>query len=86
MTVGAGPVRVAINNAGSPHQGFHPAGFHGWLALKTHVIETPAYEGAFLVRAKRLDRAGVIRFGATPADNAPVLVLRESTVVNGRGT
>ncbi len=84
MTVGTGPVRLAINNAGNPHRGFHPAAYHGWLALKTHIIETPAYDGPFLVRAQRLDRSGTIRFGPTPAEAAPLLVLR--AMHPGRGS
>jgi hypothetical protein len=31
MALGTGPVRVAINNAGDPRHGFHPAAFSGWL-------------------------------------------------------
>lgn len=84
MVVGKGPVRVGIDNAGSPRQGFHPAGYHGWLALKTHIVETPAYQGPFLVRTKRLDRPGVIRFGGTPAETAPLLILRGS-IPSGAG-
>jgi hypothetical protein len=53
MEVGTGPVRVGSDAAGNPHQGFHPSGYpHGWLALKTHIVTTPAYQGPFLVRAK----------------------------------
>jgi hypothetical protein len=74
MTVGTAPARVSIDNAGDPHHGFHPAGYHGWLALKTHFVSTPAYQGPFLVRAKRLDRPGVIRLGGTPSQAAPLLV------------
>jgi hypothetical protein len=84
MEVGTGPVRVGSDDAGNPHQGFHPSGYHGWLALKTHIVMTPAYDGPFLVRAKRLDRAGEIRFGATPAENAPLLVL--GAMHPGRGS
>jgi hypothetical protein len=85
MEVGNGPVRVGIDNAGSPRQGFHPAGYHGWLALKTHIIMTPAYQGSFLVRVKRLDRPGVIRVGATPTDTAPLLILGGPVSVGAGG-
>jgi hypothetical protein len=74
MAIGAGPVRVAINNAGNPHQGFHPAAFRGWLALKTHFFSSPSYQGPFLVRAKRLDHPGLVTLGATPTEAAPLLV------------
>jgi hypothetical protein len=85
MVVGRGPVRVGIDNVGNPHQGFHPAGDHGWLALKTHFVETPALHGPFLVRAERLDQPGVIRIGSTPADWAPLLVLGGRASVGGSG-
>jgi hypothetical protein len=85
MVVGTGPVRLGVDDAGNPRQGFHPAGDHGWLALKTHLAETPAHEGPFLVRPERLDRSGVIRIGDTPADNAPLLVLGSPTPVGARG-
>ncbi|HEY3578266.1 MAG TPA: hypothetical protein VGK68_09805 [Gaiellaceae bacterium] len=81
--MGSGPVRVGVDNAGNPHQGFHPASYHGWLALKTHIVEPPAYHGPFLVRARRLDQPGVIRFGPTPAANAPLLALGGSIPVGG---
>ncbi|HYY33022.1 MAG TPA: hypothetical protein VE693_05485 [Gaiellaceae bacterium] len=76
MAIGTGLVRVAINNAGDPSHGFHPAGFRGWLALKTHFFSSPSYQGPFLVRATRLDHAGPIRLGATPTEAAPLLVPR----------
>jgi hypothetical protein len=74
MTVGTAPVRVATDDAGNPRHGFHPSGYNGWLALKTHFVSTPPYQGPFLVRARRLDRGGVIRLGGTPSQTAPLFV------------
>jgi hypothetical protein len=74
IAIGTGPVRVAINNAGDPRHGFHPGAFRGWLALKTHFFSLPSYQGPFLVRAKRLDRPGPVRLGATPTEAAPLVV------------
>jgi hypothetical protein len=74
MAIGTGPVRVAINNAGNPRQGFHPAPFHRWLALKTHFFSSPSYKGPFLVRAKRLDHRGRVRLGAAPTEVGPLVV------------
>jgi hypothetical protein len=74
MAIGTGPVRVAIDNAGNPRHGFHPAAFRSWLALKTHFFSSPSYQGPFLVRAKRLDHPGPMRLGATPREAAPLVV------------
>lgn len=74
MSVGTGPVRVAINNAGDPHHGFHTAATGGWLAIKTHFFSSPSYTGPFLVRAERLDRPGPIELGATPTQGGPLVV------------
>jgi hypothetical protein len=66
-------VRVFINNAGDLRHGkAHLAStdFPGWLALKTHFVSVPAYQGPFLVRAKNLDHSGPIALGATPTQAA----------------
>src|SRR5437868_11202998 len=47
--------------------------------LKTHFFSHPAYQGPFLVRAKRLDRPGPIRLGAGPSQTAPLVVPRGQT-------
>ena len=73
MTVGAGPVRVLIANAGQPRPGFRPASFDGWLALKTHFISAPSYRGPFLIRARPIG-AGRVRIGSTPAEFGPLVV------------
>ncbi|MEA2508240.1 MAG: hypothetical protein QOG21_322, partial [Actinomycetota bacterium] len=75
MALGAGPVRVGIDNAGDPRKGtVHPAGYQGWLALKTHFVSLPSYRGPFLVRARRLDRPGPIALGPTPTQAGPLVV------------
>lgn len=74
MAVGTGPVRVAINNAGSPRRGFYTAPAGDWLAIKTHFFSSPSYTGPFLVRAERLDRPGPIELGATPTHGGPLVV------------
>jgi hypothetical protein len=51
----------------------------GWENLKTHFFSVPAYQGPFLIRAKRLDRPGPIRLGGTPAQTAPLVVPRGQT-------
>ena len=75
MTVGTGPVRVLIDDAGQPRPGFHPASDDGWLALKTHFLSLPSYRGPFLIRARPIGNVvGHIRIGPTPSDFAPLLV------------
>jgi hypothetical protein len=77
IALGSGPVRVFINNAGDLRHGMaHLAstGVPRWLALKTHFFSVPAYQGPFLVRAKRLDHSGPITLGARPTQTAPLLV------------
>jgi hypothetical protein len=48
--------------------------FPKWLAFKTHFFSSPGYQGAFLVRAKRLDRGGSIALGARPTEATSLLV------------
>jgi hypothetical protein len=76
-----GPVGVAIDNAGDLRHGkvnlAH--GPSGWENLKTHFFSVPAYQGPFLVRAKRLDGPGPIRLGGEPAQTAPLVVPRGQT-------
>lgn len=74
MTLGSGVVRVGIAGAGRPGTGFHPAAFHGWLAVKSHFFSYPRYRGPFLVRARSLRRGGRIRLGATPSQAGRLLV------------
>jgi hypothetical protein len=76
-----GPVGVAIDNAGDLRHGKVnlAQGPSGWENLKTHFFSVPAYQGPFLVRAKRLERPGPVRLGATPARTAPLVVPRGRT-------
>jgi hypothetical protein len=77
IALGSGPVRVFVNNAGDLRHGrAHLAStdFPEWLALKTHFFSSPGYQGPFLVRTKRLDRAGPIALGGRPTKAAPLLV------------
>ncbi len=85
MTLGSGLTRVTTDSAGDPQHGFHPGGYNGWLALKTHFVSTPAYQGPFLVRAKRLDQTGPIRLGPTPSQAAPLFMTGSLKSV-GRGS
>jgi hypothetical protein len=76
-----GPVGVAIDNAGDLRHGqvnLAP-GTSAWLSLKTHFFSVPAYQGPFLVRAKRLDRPGPIRVGGDPTQTEPLVVPRGQT-------
>jgi hypothetical protein len=77
----AGPVGVAIDNAGDLRHGKVnlARGPSGWENVKTHVFSVPAYRGPFLVRARRLDRPGPIRLGAGPSQTAPLVVPRGQT-------
>jgi hypothetical protein len=75
--LGNGLVRVAINNPGDLRRGevnMATGGTSGWHGIKTHFFSVPGYQGPFLVRAKRLDRSGPIRIGATPTHAAPLMV------------
>jgi hypothetical protein len=77
-----GPVGVAIATAQATLRHGRVNLVHGpsaWLNLKTHFFSIPAYQGPFLVRAKRLDRPGPIRLGARPAQTAPLVVPRGQT-------
>jgi hypothetical protein len=44
------------------------------MSIKTHFFSVPAYQGPFLVRAKRLDQPGIIRLGGVPTDTARLVV------------
>jgi hypothetical protein len=78
-------VRVFINNAGDLRHGrAHLAStdFPKWLALKTHFFSSPKYQGAFLVRTKRLDRSGPVAVGASPTE-ATSLQVPSGPAANG---
>lgn len=76
-TLGTGPVRVGVLNPGDLRHGkihMGTRGASGWHGIKTHFFSVPSYQGPFLVRAKRLDRSGPIRIGASPRQAAPLVV------------
>lgn len=78
-TLGSGRVRIAINNPGDLRHGkvnMATGRASGWHGIKTHFFSVPGFQGPFLVRAKRLDRSGPIRIGATPTHAAPLVVPR----------
>jgi hypothetical protein len=72
IALGSGSVRIFINNAGDLRRGraHLAASERDWLALKTHFFSSPSYQGAFLVRARRLDRSGPVTLGAAPGQAA----------------
>src|ERR1043166_3750789 len=75
IALGNGPVRVFVNNAGDLRRGqadLASTSSPAWLALKTHFFTPPSYRGPFLVRAARLDRAGPIVLGQSPAKDGPL--------------
>jgi hypothetical protein len=77
-----GPVGVAIATAQATlrhGQANLAPGPSAWENLKTHFFSVPAYQGPFLVRAKRLDRPGPIRLGAGPSQTWPLVVPRGQT-------
>jgi hypothetical protein len=67
IELGTGPVRVI---AGSTRSGIadliNPTSAPPWLALKTLWFSLPAYQGPFVIRATRLDRAGPVALGEGP--------------------
>jgi hypothetical protein len=65
-------------------QGVVPLAHRGrWLAFKTLWFSLPSYDGPFIVRARRLDGSGRVRFGETPS--APEIVVRGPTVNQSHG-
>jgi hypothetical protein len=89
MAFGAGqPVRIAINDSGDLRHGLVDMGravSHGWYAIKSDFVSAPAYQGPFLIRAKRLDRPGPIRLGATPSQRSWTIVPAGPTVNGAAG-
>lgn len=58
-------------------------GPNGWWGFKTLWFARPSYQGPFLVRGLRLDRAGEIRFGEGP--HANMLAVRNQTMNGSQG-
>jgi len=79
IALGDGPVRPIIAQEppgvarrGIAHLG--PTSAPPWLGIKTLWFSVPAYQGPFVIRAKRLDHAGPVALGGAPGV-APLAVL-----------
>jgi hypothetical protein len=88
--LGNGPVRPLIASAGDVRHGIadlDPTGTPGWREFKTLWFSTPAYQGPFVIRGKRLDRPGPIVLGGSGALPSVVmpLVVPPGPTVNGGG-
>jgi hypothetical protein len=74
IALGTGPVRVI---AGSNRRGvaelINPSSSPPWLALKTLWFSLPAYQGPFVIRAKRLGHPGPVTL-ADPPVMTPLVV------------
>jgi len=84
--LGNGPVRVVIANVGDLRHGvadLGPSSSPGWIALKTLWFSVPAYQGPFIIRAKRLGHPGPVALGEAPTV-AP-LVIPPGPTPNGTG-
>jgi len=86
--LGTGPVRVLIANPGHLRQGtadlFRHTSAPPWLALKTLWYSMPAYQGPFVIRAKRLNGPGPVAMGEGPVI-APLVVPPGPTLNSGDG-
>lgn len=75
--LGSGPVRVVIAGAGDLRHGvadlISPSSVPPWLGLKTLWFSVPAYQGPFIIRAKRLGQPGAVAMGEGPTV-APLVV------------
>lgn len=87
IALGTGPVRVVIADAGELRHGVavlaDPTNAPPWLGLKTLWFSMPAYQGPFVIRAKRLGAPGPVALGGGPAI-AP-LVVPPGPTLNGTG-
>jgi hypothetical protein len=70
VALGAGPVRVILADLGDLRHGIaeliNPTSSPPWLALKTLWFSLPAYQGPFVIRAKRLGRPGPVWLEGEP--------------------
>jgi hypothetical protein len=76
VALGNGLVRVVIANAGDLRRGvadLSPSSSPPWIALKTLWFSVPAYQGPFIIRAKRLGHPGPVALGEGPTV-APLVV------------
>jgi hypothetical protein len=87
IALGSGPVRVVIGDAGDVRHGvadlIKPTSVPPWLGLKTLWFSMPAYQGPFIIRAKRLGHPGPVALGEAPALGP--LVVPPGHTVNGSG-
>lgn len=72
IALGSGPIRpiIAQEPPDVAHRGIAylaPTSAPPWLGIKTLWFSAPAYQGPFVIRAKRLDHAGPVALGGTPA-------------------
>lgn len=87
IALGNGLVRVVIANAGDLRRGvadLSPSSSPPWIALKTLWFSVPAYQGPFIIRAKRLGRPGPVALGEGPTV-APLVVPSGPTLNSGGG-
>ena len=91
VALGTGPVRPLIASAGDLRHGIadlDPADTPGWREFKTLWFSVPAYQGPFVIRAKRLDGPGPILLGGSgglPTTPAPIVVPPGPTLNGGGG-
>jgi hypothetical protein len=72
IALGDGPIRpiIAQQPPVTAHRGIAylaPTSAPPWLGIKTLWFSVPAYQGPFVIRAKRLDHAGPVALGGAPA-------------------
>jgi hypothetical protein len=89
IALGTGPVRVIVGGTGGdPRHGIadliSPSNSPPWLALKTLWFSLPAYQGPFVIRAKRLGRIGPVAVGEGPTVG-PLVVPPGLTLNSGLG-
>jgi hypothetical protein len=66
MARGTGPVRVLVGGTRRGIADLSNSSAPPWLALKTLWFSLPAYQGPFVIRAKRLGRPGPVALGEGP--------------------
>ena len=71
IALGVGPVRpiIAQQPPAVARRGIAylaPSSAPGWLAIKTLWFSVPAYQGPFVIRARRLDHPGPVGLGGRP--------------------
>jgi len=96
VALGSGPVRVLLADAGDVLRGRVDVGMRsspGWIGLQTVWFAMPGYNGAFVVRAKRLGASSPIevrpggtgyRIGLSPG-SGPLVVAANAGVYGPQG-